>query len=364
MIGTSARGDPGQLPRLRLADEPPHRRVARAGPRYDLVDRARGRVLVGSHAQQPRAVAKPEALPLVVAHLDDELRADGQLLELASSPRDSAPRSGGREHRRRAVRAGRRSRPDGRVRRRPSPRSADPPPRRAARAEVWRGRPPAAIRGADDDAVGGAVALDLDDAVARAGEVREPEPLGDHTVEAGDLERLQPARRLLSVAARDRDPERQPLEAGAPLLDRQLPDLLARPRAGRRTRRSARGSPRRACARGSPPDAGASASRRSRAAVALDHDLAVEGRPRRETPLRAGAAPGSSAGAAGRCGSRATARPPRFSSTPRNPSHFGSYCQPSPGGSSGRAAPPSAGTEDRAACRSRERGYQRPAQSL
>src|SRR5205823_5969973 len=39
---------------------------------------------------------------------------------------------------------------------------------------------------ADDRAVGRLVLLDLDDAVARAGQIGETEPLRDHAVEAGD----------------------------------------------------------------------------------------------------------------------------------------------------------------------------------
>ena len=67
-------------------------------------------------------------------------------------------------------------------------------------------------------------------------------------------------------------------------------------------------------------------------AVALDHDLAVERGVRRQQLRRAAAAPGSSAAAAARSATRARSSPPSFSSTPRKPSHFGSYCQSSPVG--------------------------------
>ena len=69
-------------------------------------------------------------------------------------------------------------------------------------------------------------------------------------------------------------------------------------------------------------------------AVALDHDLAVERRARRQELAERLAAPGSSGAAAARCATRAGARRVAFSSSPRKPSHFGSYCQPSPSGSS------------------------------
>src|SRR5439155_23112189 len=64
---------------------------------------------------------------------------------------------------------------------------------------------------ADDRAVGGLVLLDLDDAVARARQIREPEALRDHAVEAGHLEALEPAPCDLGVPRSGRDLERQPL---------------------------------------------------------------------------------------------------------------------------------------------------------
>ena len=64
-----------------------------------------------------------------------------------------------------------------------------------------RDRLAAALLPADpgDDAVGGAVRLDLDDAVARARQIGEAEPLRDDAVEAGRLQRLQPLAPLLDV---------------------------------------------------------------------------------------------------------------------------------------------------------------------
>src|SRR5262245_2454934 len=83
----------------------------------------------------------------------------------------------------------------------------------------------------DDHAVGGLVRLDLDNAVARAREVRHPQPLRDHAVEARLLEALEPLCRLLRVAHRGREPERLglALELATPLLERLLVHRLALP---------------------------------------------------------------------------------------------------------------------------------------
>ena len=84
---------------------------------------------------------------------------------------------------------------------------------------------------ADDHAVRRLVRLHLDHAVARAGQVRQPEPLGDHAVEPRLLEAVEPARCLLRIVGRGREPEllRLLLELAPALLQRQLVDRLALP---------------------------------------------------------------------------------------------------------------------------------------
>ena len=84
---------------------------------------------------------------------------------------------------------------------------------------------------AGDDAVGGLVRLHLDDAVTRAGEVGQAEPLRDHAVEARGLQRLQPGSPLLDVGRdrREREAVADALQLGAPLLDRLLVHRLALP---------------------------------------------------------------------------------------------------------------------------------------
>src|SRR5437763_221400 len=77
---------------------------------------------------------------------------------------------------------------------------------------------------ADDHAVRGPVRLHLDDALAGAGEIRQPVPLGDHAVEAGRLEPVQPLLRSVS-GARDR----RELEALAATLQRPEAPRRARP---------------------------------------------------------------------------------------------------------------------------------------
>ena len=177
---------------------------------------------------------------------------------------------------------------------------------------------------ADDDAVGRLVRLHLHDAVARAGEIREPELLRDHTVEAGRLQRLQPRAALLDVVGdrRERHPGREPSRAprGAPRSAARAP--ARRPRAAGRRRRTSPGSRPRACALGSLRDGGASASRRSRACPP------ARSRSRRRAPSpeagahRSRAARGSSAAAAGRSATTARARRRFVSSTPAEPVPF------------------------------------------
>ena len=103
--------------------------------------------------------------------------------------------------------------------------------------------------------------------------------------------------------------------------------------------------------------------------VADDHDLAVEARSRRQGLAdRRSSGKYRSSGRAFRDQSRTS--PEAFSSRPRKPSHFGSYCQPSPAGSSrtssasiggkGIARSRSAGRSTGSPLRLRERGTSQP----
>ena len=82
-----------------------------------------------------------------------------------------------------------------------------------------------------DDAVGRLVRLHLDDAVARAGEIRQPEPLRHHAVEAGGLQRLQPRASLFHVGGDggEGDAAADALQLGAALLDRPFVHRLPVP---------------------------------------------------------------------------------------------------------------------------------------
>src|SRR5439155_13286485 len=84
---------------------------------------------------------------------------------------------------------------------------------------------------ANDHAIGGLVRLHLDDAVARAREVWQVRPLGDHAVEARLRQVFQPAPALLGVTRdrRERELLRLPLQLSPPPLQRQLVHGLALP---------------------------------------------------------------------------------------------------------------------------------------
>ncbi len=161
---------------------------------------------------------------------------------------------------------------------------------------------------ADDHAVGGLLALHLQDGLARAGHVREPEALGDHAVEARHLEPVEPLLRLLAVVRRGRDVEGQLLHLLAPLLERLLVQVLAVPEEHVEDDEVGRDLGRELAASGSRPGGGASGARRSRGRPRARR------RSRRRAPTSAAAARrarparGSSAGAAVRCGSRDGAR--------------------------------------------------------
>jgi hypothetical protein len=93
-------------------------------------------------------------------------------------------------------------------------------------------RPPAGFEAhACHDAVRGLVRLHLHDALARAGQIGEAEPLGDHPVEPRRLEGLQPVSCRVDVVGdgRERDPVGDLLELGTSLLDRPLVHGLALP---------------------------------------------------------------------------------------------------------------------------------------
>jgi len=133
-----------------------------------------------------------------------------------------------------------------------------------------------------DDAVGGLLALHLEDAVTRPREVGQSGSLRDHPVEARDLEPVEPALCDGEIAGRRRDRERKLLDAFAPLLERQLVHGLAVPE------EDIEGDEVRGDFRGEllhPALCGMEAHLQRvevESAVALDDDLAVQGRARRE----------------------------------------------------------------------------------
>ena len=179
----------------------------------------------------------------------------------------------------------RRSRRGASRRRRTSRRSRGGRRRRRGRGAASRsscGRRPSSAAG--DDAVGGLVRLHLHDAVARAGEVRQPELLRDHAVEAGRLQRREPRRACRDVGGDGESvkPCADALELGAALLDRLLVHELPVPQ------QQVEGDEKRGDLGGQLADA---ALRRMQAhlhrvevelAFARDHDLAVERRVRRQ----------------------------------------------------------------------------------
>ena len=140
---------------------------------------------------------------------------------------------------------------------------------------------------ADDDAVGGLLRLHLHDAVARAGEVREVAALRDHAVEADRLEAVEPAERLVAIARRggELEPLRAPLEPRAALRERLVPRLDALPHEDVERDEACgdlRGQPVHAALGGMQPHLHRV---EVEDAVALDDDLAVERRERRQELL-------------------------------------------------------------------------------
>ncbi len=157
-------------------------------------------------------------------------------------------------------------------------------PSRTARVGASRARRLLLPADADDDAVRGLLRLDLHDAVARAGEIRQVAAFGDDSVEADRLEPLEPIDRLGLIARGGREleapcdsPELRPA-----LRERLFPDLLALPDEdieGDEARRDLRRQlSHAALGRMQPHLHGVEVEH----ALALDHDLAVERGLRRQ----------------------------------------------------------------------------------
>src|SRR5215211_4184041 len=144
-------------------EEALERRVARAPRRAELAPGALLRVLVVAEAEKARPVAKAVALHLVVAHFGDEREnALGDLLVAGGGYRGGA--------------------------------DVVEPAVVAVEAEQER-RDPVRLRlpaQADDDGVRRLVRLHLHDCLAGARPVRLVDALGNHAVEAGGLECVEP----------------------------------------------------------------------------------------------------------------------------------------------------------------------------
>ena len=171
------------------------RRRVRVARRPHLAPRAVARVLVLAPADELRAVAEAVALHLVVAHLDDELRPQPRLLELAASPTGSAPRSAGRAPRRAAAARAPRRRRASSPRRRTSRRSRTRRPRGRGRAAASRS-PSGRLFQRTPMTAQSAVrcSLILTTASREPGRYGDGETLPDHAVEAERLELRHPGR--------------------------------------------------------------------------------------------------------------------------------------------------------------------------
>ena len=196
---------------------------------------------------------------------------------------------------------------------------------------------------AEDDAVRGLVLLDLDDGLARAGPVREPEPLRDHAVEAAESSESSQPCAARAVAGRGREAEaRERLDAPAALLERELVHRLAVPEQHVEDDELGGDLGRQ------PPDPrlGRVQAHLHRVevepAVAGDHDLAVE-RGVGGAARRAAAARGSSAATAARSGSRARARRRRSRARRGSRPTSARTASRRRRAARGRARPPSAG---------------------
>src|SRR5262249_28863821 len=164
---------------------------------------------------------------------DDELRPDRRLLELARPPavrfREAAVR-GVLEQRQHALRdlgaaaGGDRARAD----------VVETAVVAIEAEEQRRDRLATAFPAhAGDDAVGGLVLLHLDDAVARAGQIRGVQSLRDDAVEPERLEAVEPAASLVDTASCRRNFEHKArsalLELAPPFLEGPAPDVVAVP---------------------------------------------------------------------------------------------------------------------------------------
>ncbi len=224
------------------------REPARLARRPQLGPGALRRVLVGTKAQELRAVAEAVALDLVVAHLGDELGAERLLLEAASAPAVRLREATvgrlveKREHLlgdRGVLAGGDGCRADvGRL------------ARVVVQAEEQR-RDHVGLRlpaHADDDAVGCPLWLHLDDRPAGAGLTGSSSRLATTPSRPRASSSSSQRRRGLGVGdgRRERERRRLSLESGAPLRERAPPRRWRPPRRACRTRRTAPGSRRRA----------------------------------------------------------------------------------------------------------------------
>ena len=198
-----------------------------------------------------------------------------------------------------------------------------------------------------DDAVRGLLLLHLDDAVARAREVRNAELLRDDAVQSHRLEPVEPAARVRELA-RCRG-ERESLARASTRARRSssgsLPHRLAVPQE-HVERDELRGD-----LGGQLADArlGRMQPRLHRVevegAVACDHDLAVERGVGRKQVAQRRAAPGSTEAAAARSATTAPARRRRSRARPGSRPISARTASRRPREANGRAAPPSAGRE-------------------
>ena len=125
--------------------------------------------------------------------------------------------------------------------------------------------------------------LDLDDRLPRARPVGLGEPFGDDAVESRHVKPLHPFRCDVGIERGRRNVERERLDAIAPFLERQLPDLLSVPEQDVEDDEAGRDLGRQ------PPDAALGRVQAHLHGVeiepplALDDDLAVHRRSGRQT---------------------------------------------------------------------------------
>ena len=187
-----------------------------------------------------------------------------------------------------------------------------------------------------DDAVGGLVLLHLDDAVARAGQVRRRRAASrrrrrGRAPRTGRASRARPRPSACTARGRSR-PQRARARRAAPRA--AAPTPARRPRAARRRRRTRAGIS--ADSLRIRDSAGWSriciASKSSAPSRTITTSPSSAERGGSSSPSGRSSGKYRSSGRPFR--DQSASSPPTFSSTPRKPSHFGSYCQPSPSGSS------------------------------